>query len=97
MFMGRIQKITVASLIVGAVFSISAQVNGQQFRFRNYSIENNLPDKFVYSISQDNDGYLWLSTGKGCTSSADSIFIRYIIPTHWKPVRPMSFSKIGSG
>ncbi len=65
MFMGRIQKITVACLVVGAVFSISAQVNGQQFRFRNYSIENNLPDKFVYSINQDNDGYLWLSTGKG--------------------------------
>ena len=37
MFMGRIQKITVTCLIIGAVFSISAQVKAQQFRFRNYS------------------------------------------------------------
>ncbi len=51
--------------MLGAAFSIYAQVMGQQFRFRDYNTENNLPDEFVYSINQDNDGYLWLSTGKG--------------------------------
>ncbi len=65
MFMVRIHKITAAILLICAICLIPVKGSGQMFRFRNYNTESNLPDEFVYAINQDNNGYLWLSTGKG--------------------------------
>ena len=40
-------------------------LNGQTYRFKNYNIENGLPNKFIYTVNQDNAGFLWVSTGTG--------------------------------
>jgi ligand-binding sensor domain-containing protein/serine phosphatase RsbU (regulator of sigma subunit) len=37
----------------------------QTFKFNQYSTKNGLSQDFVYTISQDNNGYLWIGTGEG--------------------------------
>jgi ligand-binding sensor domain-containing protein len=37
-------------------------VNGQSYRFRNYG-KDKIPDAYIYTINQDNNGFLWLGTG----------------------------------
>jgi len=39
-------------------------INGQTYSFRNYSGEN-IPNKFIYTLSQSTDGFLWVGTGGG--------------------------------
>jgi ligand-binding sensor domain-containing protein len=40
-------------------------VSGQAYRFKNYGSENNLPGEVIYTINQDQNGYLWLGTTEG--------------------------------
>lgn len=40
-------------------------VLSQGYRFRNYNTEDGLPNSYVYSITQDSLGYLWIGTGQG--------------------------------
>jgi ligand-binding sensor domain-containing protein/serine phosphatase RsbU (regulator of sigma subunit) len=40
-------------------------VNSQNFRFNQYSIEDGISQNFIYSLSQDQNGYLWAGTGEG--------------------------------
>jgi ligand-binding sensor domain-containing protein/serine phosphatase RsbU (regulator of sigma subunit) len=37
----------------------------QNFRFKPYDAENGLSNKYIYNISQGEDGYLWLGSGEG--------------------------------
>lgn len=37
----------------------------QNFRFKEYSNENGLPQNFIYAVNQDSRGYLWIGTGEG--------------------------------
>ncbi|HYW95954.1 MAG TPA: two-component regulator propeller domain-containing protein, partial [Bacteroidales bacterium] len=37
----------------------------QNFRFLNFGVEQGLCDNFIYNITQDPNGYLWLGTGEG--------------------------------
>lgn len=37
----------------------------QEYNFTNFSIEEGLPQSYVYSITQDEQGYLWIGTGNG--------------------------------
>ena len=39
--------------------------SGQEYFFRQYSNEEGLQHSFIYSINQDDDGYLWIGTGEG--------------------------------
>jgi ligand-binding sensor domain-containing protein/serine phosphatase RsbU (regulator of sigma subunit) len=43
----------------------SAILNGQTYRFRNYGTRDKLADPYIYTINQDNNGFLWLGTGTG--------------------------------
>ena len=52
------------STILYLLFS-SVTLIGQTYRFRNYNADNGLPNKFVYSINQDNKGFIWVGTGSG--------------------------------
>jgi serine phosphatase RsbU (regulator of sigma subunit)/ligand-binding sensor domain-containing protein len=56
-------------LINTAIFLfIYSQVNySQSYSFKNYGAENNIPDGFIYTIDQSDDGFLWVGTGKGLT------------------------------
>lgn len=38
---------------------------GQIYQFKDYGIEEGLSHPFVYSISQDKDGFVWVGTGEG--------------------------------
>ena len=40
----------------------SLHLNGQTYRFRNYG-KDKIPDAYIYTINQDNNGFLWLGTG----------------------------------
>ncbi len=43
----------------------SAVVEAQTYPFRTYSIENGLSESVVNTMTQDQDGYLWIGTGYG--------------------------------
>ncbi len=43
----------------------SAVVEAQTYPFRTYSIENGLSESVVNTMTQDEDGYLWVGTGYG--------------------------------
>jgi|WetSurMetagenome_2_1015567.scaffolds.fasta_scaffold00171_23 ligand-binding sensor domain-containing protein/serine phosphatase RsbU (regulator of sigma subunit) len=63
MFSKRISRLLLSTLSCLVLFS--ALTSGQSYRFRNYGSESKIPDKFVYTIVQDNNGYLWVGTGRG--------------------------------
>ena len=53
-------------ILIYCVFSLFAEtLTAQTFSFRNYGVERNIPNLFVYTINQTNDGYLWLGMGNG--------------------------------
>ena len=47
------------------LFLFSVLLNGQTYSFKNYGAENNIPNGFVYTINQSDDGFLWVGTGNG--------------------------------
>jgi ligand-binding sensor domain-containing protein/serine phosphatase RsbU (regulator of sigma subunit) len=47
--------------LVASAFSLQAQ----QYKFRQYGVEDGICHPFVYTINQDADGYIWLGTGEG--------------------------------
>lgn len=47
------------------LFLFSEVSSGQAYKFRNYRAENGLPSEVIYSLSQDNEGYLWVGTTEG--------------------------------
>lgn len=53
-------KILSATLV--CLFLFSGISEGQSLRFRNYGPESKLPGQAVYTINQDNNGYLWVGT-----------------------------------
>jgi ligand-binding sensor domain-containing protein len=53
-----------AGIILGLLL-VSGTLNGQTFRFKNYGTDSKIPDGFVYSLIQGNNGYLWVGTGNG--------------------------------
>ena len=47
------------------LFLFPVILEGQSYKFRNYGNNPGLPDKYIYNISQDNSGFLWIGTGSG--------------------------------
>jgi ligand-binding sensor domain-containing protein len=47
------------------LFAIPITIDSQDYRFRHFNSGNGLPQPFIYSISQDSKGYLWIGTGSG--------------------------------
>jgi ligand-binding sensor domain-containing protein/serine phosphatase RsbU (regulator of sigma subunit) len=60
-------KITKKILIstMGCLFLFSTLSNGQIYSFKKYGAERNIPNGFVYTINQSDDGFLWIGTGNG--------------------------------
>jgi ligand-binding sensor domain-containing protein len=40
-------------------------LNAQDYKFRQFGIEEGICHPFVYTVNQDKSGYLWLGTGEG--------------------------------
>ncbi len=47
----------------GCLFLFSLVMHAQTYSFKNYGVENKIPDGFVYTIDQSDDGFLWVGTG----------------------------------
>lgn len=47
------------------IFLSGCLVYGQKYRFSQYTTEDGISQNFIYSINQDNNGYLWVGTGEG--------------------------------
>lgn len=75
-----------------AILILIAEVNGQSYSFINFSTANNIPSSYIYTISQSDDGFLWVGTGNGLAKFdgfnfhpvpfPDSILTRYPVSTH---------------
>lgn len=52
--------IPVITAILMSLFSFPVQ--SQEYRFRNYGIEEGIPHRIVYTVTQDGSGYLWAGT-----------------------------------
>lgn len=46
---------------------LSELVYSQKYSFKNFGAEYGLPNSFIYSINQADDGFLWVGTGEGLT------------------------------
>ena len=74
-----------------------SDTSGQSYRFRRYGLENGIPDAFVYSIVQDNKGYLWIGTGHGLAKFDGFSFFEIEIPGSSGLLYPTSSLKDRNG
>ncbi len=71
----RIYKL---SIILIVLFFIGIKTTiAQSYQFSKYGIENGLPQQYVYSINQDNKGFIWIGTGEGVSKFDGIEFINY--------------------
>lgn len=54
-------KLLFACLLI----SFSGEVGSQTYNFNEFGLEEGICDRYVYTINQDNNGYLWMGTGAG--------------------------------
>jgi ligand-binding sensor domain-containing protein len=52
-------------IAISFLFLISSLTYGQTYSFRNYGSEKNIPSGFVYTLTQSDDGFLWVGTAAG--------------------------------
>jgi len=50
---------------IGFLFIFSFLSSGQTYSFMNYGAERNIPNGFVYTMTQSDDGFLWIGTASG--------------------------------
>jgi len=67
-------------ITLGCFLLFSCLVNGQTYNFKNYGVESNIPNTFIYTINQDNNGYLWVGTGSGLAKFDGFNFYSVIFP-----------------
>jgi ligand-binding sensor domain-containing protein/serine phosphatase RsbU (regulator of sigma subunit) len=65
------------SLLLVFFISVCSSVFGQTFRFNQYTTEDGISQNFIYSINQDNNGYLWVGTGEGLCRFDGKNFVTY--------------------
>lgn len=60
--------------IISLVLGLSAiPVHGQQFDFRPLTIKDGLPNSYVYTLTEDQQGNIWAGTGGGGLTKFDGI------------------------
>jgi ligand-binding sensor domain-containing protein/serine phosphatase RsbU (regulator of sigma subunit) len=57
--------------------TLTSNIFPQSYNFRNFGSEAGFPESFVYSITQDRNGYLWIGTGKGLSKYNGFTFENY--------------------
>ncbi|MBN2745943.1 MAG: SpoIIE family protein phosphatase [Bacteroidales bacterium] len=62
---GRLVKLILKSTVCIFILFIANNAQGQHHFFENYSVKEGLGQSSVYSIQQDDGGYIWLSTASG--------------------------------
>ncbi|MGA1976894.1 MAG: two-component regulator propeller domain-containing protein [Bacteroidales bacterium] len=56
-------KILTSAILFCFLFPVLLE--GQSFRFKNYGADSKIPDGFVYTLIQADNGYLWVGTASG--------------------------------
>ena len=56
---------------------LGSQAFSQSYNFRNFNSEDGLPEPYVYSMVQDDKGYLWIGTGIGLSKYNGFSFVNY--------------------
>jgi len=62
------------------LFLFSSLNYAQTYRFKNFGTDSKLPDTYIYTLSQDNNGFLWIGTGSGLVKFDGSDFFSVIFP-----------------
>jgi ligand-binding sensor domain-containing protein/serine phosphatase RsbU (regulator of sigma subunit) len=78
--MGYIKFLKSYYAIVVLLFFFPVNAGSQTYWFRHYGTENHLPDNFIYTLSQDNSGYLWIGTAAGLTRFDGFEFTSVVFP-----------------
>ncbi len=69
----------------------------QTYQFENYGVNEGLPGRFIYTINQDNDGFIWLGTGNGlCYFDGYEYHMTYVSDT-LEAIFPVSSCKSSDG
>ena len=63
--------------LVLVVFCLCHAAISQNFTTRAFSTDQGLPDTYIYSVVQDKEGFLWISTGKGLVKFDGQVFQGY--------------------
>ena len=50
---------------IASLFSFTSRSDAQAYKFRQYGIEEGICHPVVYTVNQDQNGYIWLGTGEG--------------------------------
>ncbi|HUX96629.1 MAG TPA: two-component regulator propeller domain-containing protein [Bacteroidales bacterium] len=66
--------------IICCLFVFSAMLRGQTLSFRSYDVERGIPNSFIYTLGQSNDGYLWIGMGNGLAMFDGFEFFRVAYP-----------------
>nr|MBP6756670.1 hypothetical protein [Bacteroidia bacterium] len=75
--LSQLKIITICGLIIIIGFSHPIRLNAQQYNFKNYSVENGLPYIQIFTLFQDNLGYLWSGGYGGASKFNGKTFQHY--------------------
>jgi serine phosphatase RsbU (regulator of sigma subunit)/ligand-binding sensor domain-containing protein len=78
--MSKMAVFALRSIIQVCLILISVQAFPQSYSFRNYGSEYGIPNGFVYTISQTDDGFLWVGTGNGIARFDGHRFYTVLFP-----------------
>ncbi|MBN1388338.1 MAG: SpoIIE family protein phosphatase [Bacteroidales bacterium] len=85
------------SIILFLLSSTSILSLSQTYQFENYGVNEGLPGRFIYTINQDNDGFIWLGTDKGlCFFDGFEYHMTYVSDT-LETIFPVSSYEASNG
>ncbi|MFT4523644.1 MAG: ligand-binding sensor domain-containing protein/two-component sensor histidine kinase [Bacteroidia bacterium] len=68
----------ISVILVIALSFVSQQAHSQNYRFKNFGLEEGLPQSQVYDVIQDQKGFLWVGTRGGGVARFDgSVFTNF--------------------
>ena len=65
------------ALLLFACVLLLNTAHSQNYRFNQYTTENGISQNFIYTINQDENGYLWVGTGEGLCKFDGRVFNTY--------------------
>ncbi|MBP5589806.1 MAG: hypothetical protein J6X26_04655, partial [Bacteroidales bacterium] len=77
LFYSKLKKLFILLLASPLLF---LSLYGQQYNLRQYGNGSMLPNPFVYAITQDDHGYIWISTGEGLSKFDGRQFFNVVFP-----------------
>lgn len=63
-----------STVITVAALLFSGSVVSQEYRISHFGLNEGITHQFVYTVNQDNHGYIWLGTGQGLCRFDGTVF-----------------------